>query len=236
MQKRILFISDIHGHHLPFMKLLEHAKFNPVNDTLIIGGDMIDRGPDSGLVVRDVKNLFEAYPENVLPIIGNHEEMMGWYLNSRSYMWLQHGGYEAINSFNSTFKTEKELDDHLFWLLSLPLVRENKNFIFVHAGLDYAYGLKEQPRDVLWMTKDELYSFDRMSLEYITIGKKIVHGHTPNSIVTDDGIRISCDLGSGVLSNGSLALVDLSNNMYFDFSINSGLITTHPIKKTSISI
>ncbi|WP_269432530.1 metallophosphoesterase [Gordoniibacillus kamchatkensis] len=44
-----------------------------------MGGDMINRGKDSGEVIKSIKLLCEQYPNNVHAVIGNHEEMMGWH-------------------------------------------------------------------------------------------------------------------------------------------------------------
>lgn len=68
-------ISDIHGSYYEMMRLLEAVKFNPNIDQLVIVGDMINRGPYSGEVLKEIKRLNEAY-EHVHVTIGNHEEMM----------------------------------------------------------------------------------------------------------------------------------------------------------------
>lgn len=63
-------ISDIHGNYDKFHKLLYKIKFSDA-DTLYINGDIIDRGPNP------IKLLLEVMQsQNMIFILGNHEEMM----------------------------------------------------------------------------------------------------------------------------------------------------------------
>lgn len=215
---RKFFITDIHGDDVALEKVLEHVRFDPRYDQLIVGGDMIDRGKGSGKVVKKIKFLCDNYPEHVKAIIGNHEEMMGWYLNGRSGMWLIHGGLEAIQSFNSTFPNESELKEHLEWACSLPLYVEDDAFFYCHAGVDPHELLDNQSREILWMTEHEFYHFYPMDLLALTNGKPIVHGHTPVERIVHDGSRINCDMGSqsySIVEERGLGLVNLTDMEYY---------------------
>ena len=44
---RILFVGDIHGCRDEFLELLAKAKFRKSEDTLILVGDLVDKGPYS---------------------------------------------------------------------------------------------------------------------------------------------------------------------------------------------
>ncbi len=228
---RIFFITDIHGNHYPMMKLLEKAKFNPMKDILIFGGDMIDRGPDSGLVIKEVKKLTEEYP-SVKAVIGNHEEMSLWFFTQQSQMWHLHGGQQASDSFDREFKDSDELIEHLMWMSNLPIVWEDDDYIFTHAGLNEDFPLLQQPRKSLWITQMEFHSFRKELLLDYTNGRKVIHGHTPTKSVLDDGARISCDLGASVLEKGqALALVDLTNNEFYKYNLLTNNIRKYQIKK-----
>ena len=68
-------------------------------DTLVFVGDYIDRGPDSRGVLEQVIALAE--PVRVVPLLGNHEEMLLAALEEPSELrcWLKFGGTEALASY-----------------------------------------------------------------------------------------------------------------------------------------
>lgn len=57
--------------------LLKYTEVDLAEDKLVIGGDMINRGKESGKVIKSIRLLCEQYSYNVYAVIGNHEEMMG---------------------------------------------------------------------------------------------------------------------------------------------------------------
>ncbi|MCR5665187.1 MAG: metallophosphoesterase [Eubacterium sp.] len=61
-------ISDIHGCYNQFQTMLEKINLS-AKDQLILGGDYIDRGPDSVKMLRWLENR----PANVICIKGNHD-------------------------------------------------------------------------------------------------------------------------------------------------------------------
>lgn len=69
----ILIVSDIHGHFKQFEELLTYWN---QEDTLVILGDLIDRGPDSLKVIEKVIELKQIYEDKVIFVKGNHEEML----------------------------------------------------------------------------------------------------------------------------------------------------------------
>ena len=60
-------ISDVHGEYHLFIKLLEKINFSN-SDTLIICGDVVDKGLDSVKLLQYVLSK-----SNIKMIIGNHE-------------------------------------------------------------------------------------------------------------------------------------------------------------------
>lgn len=231
---RNFFVTDIHGDDEGIGKLFDHVAFNPAYDKLVVGGDMIDRGKDSGKVIKRIKFLCDNYPDQVKAVIGNHEEMMGWYLKGMSGMWVIHGGLEAIDSFKKVFPDKSELQEHLNWACSLPLFVEDETFMFAHAGLDPFNSLEEQSREVLWMTENEFYQFHPTDLLTLTKGKPIVHGHTPVERIIHDGARMNCDMGSqsySVVEERGLGLVELNAMECFVYKPYSKKITTQKVYK-----
>ena len=62
-----LIIGDIHGCHAELLDLLDLAAIG-ADDLVVSVGDLVDRGPDPGLVV----DLFRTRPSS-LALMGNHE-------------------------------------------------------------------------------------------------------------------------------------------------------------------
>lgn len=75
---KLFCASDIHGHLTELEEALKRIKDKASEgDRLILLGDYIDRGPNSGGVLRRVFELQKAYgPEQVIILRGNHEEML----------------------------------------------------------------------------------------------------------------------------------------------------------------
>jgi serine/threonine protein phosphatase 1 len=226
---RLLFMTDIHGNYEAMVQLMNAAKLDPVNDCLIIGGDLIDRGPDSGKVLKGIKLLQQMYPQNIKVLIGNHEHMMLDFYWNNDPMWKTYGGNESIASFEQVFRSN-ELDNYLLWIDQLPIVYETDQYVFTHAGINPESPLNQQDRKVLWMNRKEFnQSVDVASLQQLTKGRVIVHGHTPGKNIAFDGLRLNCDLGSGVFPDylAALALVDLTNEKFYRYSFRNNKIGVH---------
>ena len=211
------FITDIHGDYKGMELLLKHAGVDFSKDQLVFGGDLIDRGSQSGNVIKRVKALMNTYPQNVFAVIGNHEEMMRDYYQNGDKLWLHHGGRETIADFNKTFR-DMEREQHIEWASNLPLVFEDDEFVYTHAGLNPFEPLDKQSREILWMSELDFYRYSKDVILSLTKGKPIVHGHTPVERIYFDGARMNCDLGSNtytILEERGLALVNLSKMIYY---------------------
>lgn len=69
-------IGDIHGYLGEFDAALGHIDLSD-DSRLILLGDYIDYGPDSGGVLRYIRDLQRRYgPERVIALRGNHEESL----------------------------------------------------------------------------------------------------------------------------------------------------------------
>lgn len=66
---KYFFISDLHGCDLALVKQsLAKENFNPDTDTLVVVGDIVDRGTHSAELLEYLCNL-----PHMIPIIGNHD-------------------------------------------------------------------------------------------------------------------------------------------------------------------
>lgn len=131
--KQFAVITDIHGCYKTLMALV--AKL-PEDCQVILGGDLVDRGPDSAGVVR------WAMENNIPAVIGNHEDMMlyhyGIHHSGMPYddhrIWLYNGGGITDQSFGGG--VPKEVLD---WVDSLPfaiaLEFDGQKYEISHTGM-----------------------------------------------------------------------------------------------------
>ena len=96
MMSRTLAIGDIHGCSVALEALL--AIVAPAPDDIVITlGDYVDRGPDSKGVLERLLRL-EAYA-HLIPLIGNHDEMMLEARHRRSLDWETGYGETTMASY-----------------------------------------------------------------------------------------------------------------------------------------
>ncbi|MBN2982366.1 MULTISPECIES: metallophosphoesterase [Cohnella] len=227
------FITDLHGEYNGLEILLKHAEIDFAKDQVVFGGDYINRGKQSGNVIKRIKMLSQAYPQNVVALIGNHEEMARDYYLSGDKLWLSHGGRETLRDFEKTF-SGAELKEHVEWVCNLPMVYEDEEFIYTHAGLNPYEPLDKQSREILWMPESDFYSISKEHLFSLTRNKPVIHGHTPVERIYFDGGRLNCDLGSHtyfIEEERGLALVDLSRMTYFVYKQFTGKVEKRKISR-----
>lgn len=214
--ERYYVVGDIHGRLDLFDALIdaieaEDASFGPANATVVLLGDLVDRGPDSAGVIRRARAWCDQRRVRIL--MGNHEEMFLQSFEDIEVLrhFLKHGGRETILSFGIKRKKFNELSlKQLFrhlpgivpeadraFLASFEDMMVAGDYAFVHAGIDPGLPLSQQRRaDLLWIR-------ERFLRHPGPFEKVIVHGHTIFDKVEDRGHRIGVDTGafrSGVLS------------------------------------
>ncbi|WP_033543647.1 metallophosphoesterase family protein [Planococcus sp. CAU13] len=186
--ERLFVISDIHGCADHFKQLLKKIHYRPNVDRLILLGDYIDRGPKSmetlEMILHMVKN------EKVIALRGNHDQRFIKLLETKDTKtyeeFLKYGGLETLKSYFPDFNNEsigdivtfinKEYPSHIQFLKNTPLYHEEQHFIFVHAGLDPLFeNWKEQP------SINFLYIRDSFIYHEVSVGKKVIFGHTKTS-------------------------------------------------------
>lgn len=188
---RTIVISDIHGCFYTFKKLLKKVNFNAKDDKLIVLGDMCDRGKHSNLVWEFCYNLQQNYKQHII-ILGNHEDMFllatksakfnKKIANNKINHYFKNGGlstlksfYKEANSDNAKLYFKKFTDDYKYlwqWLKNLPLRHQDKNYYYVHAGVNFEKIFYNQTRrDLLWIREPFLSS-------KVGYKKIIIHGHT----------------------------------------------------------
>jgi len=116
-------IGDIQGCHAEFCQLLDLIGFSTTSDRLWLVGDLVNRGPDSLAVLREVKALGDAADT----VLGNHD----------FHLLVVAAGHrrEHREDTIAPILAAPDRDELLGWLRRRPLVVTDGNRLLVHAGL-----------------------------------------------------------------------------------------------------
>jgi hypothetical protein len=121
-------LSDVHGYSADLVQGLDRAGFGD-DDQLWILGDLLDRGPDGIGVINLVMGLQQRWPDQVHALMGNHEILAlgrNRFPDSRfADSWRINGGKRRDQ--------DALTDEHVAWLVSLPLMARVGEFLFVHS-------------------------------------------------------------------------------------------------------
>lgn len=216
--RRVYAIGDIHGRDDLFAELIgliraDNAARDGAQVTLILLGDLVDRGPQSAEVVERAIRLKDEFPDTRL-LIGNHEECFLAALTGdvrRLRYFMRIGGEATVASYwtsptsldSATFEEVAEQlptmvpKAHVDFLGAGEDVIEIGDYVFVHAGIRPGIGLESQALvDLRWIREDFLD-------DERDHGAMVVHGHTIQADVDERPNRIGIDTGaykSGVLT------------------------------------
>jgi bis(5'-nucleosyl)-tetraphosphatase (symmetrical) len=118
-------IGDVQGCFKSLMALLDVVQFQPHTDRLWFAGDLVNRGPDSLLVLRFLLNL----PNKPIVVLGNHDLHL---------LAVYYG--QSVLSPSDTIQAVLDAPDSEIlcdWLRKKPLVHrdENYGYTLLHAGL-----------------------------------------------------------------------------------------------------
>lgn len=127
---RTIVVGDIHGCLDELMRLLERVDLR-ADDLLVSVGDVVDRGPSPGEVVRFLRER-----PNTVVLVGNHERkhIRGIFSYAQEITRLQLGG---------------AYDEIVAWMGTLPYHFENEHVRVVHAAMVPGVPLPEQQHEIL---------------------------------------------------------------------------------------
>lgn len=116
-------IGDIQGCHAEFCDLLALIGFSRERDRLWLVGDLVNRGPDSLAVLRDVIALGEC----ATTVLGNHDLHL---------LTVAAGHRRAHHSDTlDPILDAPDRDELLDWLARRPLAVAEDGWLMVHAGV-----------------------------------------------------------------------------------------------------
>jgi bis(5'-nucleosyl)-tetraphosphatase (symmetrical) len=116
-------IGDIQGCHAEFRQLLDVIGFDPARDRLWLVGDLVNRGPDSLSVLRDVISFGDA----ATTVLGNHD----------LHLMIVAAGFRRPHAADTLTAVLDAPDREMLidWLRRRPLVVAEGERLMVHAGL-----------------------------------------------------------------------------------------------------
>ena len=116
-------VGDVQGCRDSFLGLLGESGFDRNRDHLVLVGDLVNRGPDSAGVVREVMALGDA----ASCVLGNHD------LNALAVAI----GARPLKPRDTMADLIDAADgsELLEWLRSRPLLVEREGYLFCHAGI-----------------------------------------------------------------------------------------------------
>lgn len=207
--ERIYAIGDIHGRSDLFGAMIaaieaDDAAGAPARSTVILLGDLIDRGPDSAGVVAAARAWSER--RRVRYLIGNHEERFIAALHDEDALrgFLRIGGRETILSYPIDAGQFARADlsaaqglirgavpsDDIAFLASGEDAIVIGDYLFVHAGIRPGIALDEQSRsDLRWIRGE----FTNSQADH---PQCVVHGHTITEDIEVRHNRIGIDTGA----------------------------------------
>jgi serine/threonine protein phosphatase 1 len=171
---RTIAIGDIHGCHTALATLVDGLRVRH-DDTVIMLGDAVDRGPDSRDVIRQLITLREHC--NLVCIQGNHEQMLLDALEGHMPIqeWLVHGGAETLDSYGKGAGMNAIDIEHVDFIRTWRDVYETTTHFFAHGNYLATRPLDRQPwRDLRWQ------SLKWHTPEPHVSGRTAVLGHTSN--------------------------------------------------------
>lgn len=246
--RRILMISDIHGHADGLRAILEKARFTK-DDVLIIVGDLIEKGPQSLETVRLVMELCRTH--TVYPLMGNVDLWRWEFLSGQrgpDWQRMKNYAFNALGWWGSSLlhemceemgeplaretdmdallpRVRKHFKAEIDFLGSLPTILNTQRMIFVHGGLPHERLDELEGTDAFPLLKfDDFYSAG------LSFQKYVVTGHWPTVLcsktypvykpIIDPERHIIClDGACGVKTEGQLNLLALPDWTSDDFTL-----------------
>ncbi|MCD7948426.1 MAG: metallophosphoesterase [Oscillospiraceae bacterium] len=241
--RRILVISDVHGHLAFLQGVLKKANFSK-NDILILLGDLIEKGPDSLATLRYVMALSKTH--TVFNIAGNCDNLVWQFTEDTAPKhesvyrhFLRHWGERSIllqmARAAGMSPTEAEdfpalralivsqYADELSFLREMPTILLSDKFLFVHGGVPREDHLEELDA---W----HCMKYDNFRGQGHVFRRWCIVGHWPvtlynreipsaNPIVDRDAHIISIDGGCVLKLDGQLNALVIPDGQNEDFSV-----------------
>lgn len=239
--ERVYAVGDIHGRLDLFEAIIEaierdDASCTPAKTTVILLGDLVDRGPDSAGVLARARRWQQQRTVRILA--GNHEEMFLSSFDDIEVLrhFLRFGGKETVLSYEIDREAYNvaELEDVQAMMRAVVPQADREfmrsfedmiaigDYLFVHAGIAPGVPFEEQRRKDLRWIREPFLSHGEPHAAIV------VHGHTISDEPVERGNRIGID--TGAYSSGRLTALVLEGQTrrYIEAVDDQGSITAAP--------
>ena len=241
--ERVYAVGDVHGRLDLFAALAEaidadDAAGGPADTTVILLGDLVDRGAGSAGVIALAREWQQRRRVRILA--GNHEEM---FLRSIASLetfrhFLRHGGRETVLSYGVDRAAFVQADleeaqammraavpaEDIAFLEGFEDMIAVGDYLFVHAGIDPKVPVEEQQvHNLRWIREPFLSHAE-------PYGQVVVHGHTISETPEDCGNRIGIDTGAFMTGRLTALVLEGTSRRYIEaVESEDGAITVAPL-------
>jgi len=203
---RTLAIGDIHGCDVALETLLKELVPRPA-DTIVVLGDVVDRGPNTKRCIEIIFELQKAC--RVVSILGNHEEMFLDAISGGRWQrtWLQNGGIDMLESYGGL------IDDipveHLDYFRSMQDYYEVEWDIFCHGTPHFDTPMDEQTGQGLRWNRISGREPPHGS------GKRVICGHTSQKSGLPLVFMGYVCLDTNAYGGGALSALDVTSDILY---------------------
>jgi serine/threonine protein phosphatase 1 len=237
--QRVYAIGDIHGRLDLFDALIaaveaDDAEAMKARTTVVLLGDLVDRGPDSAGVIARAREWNAQRKLRVLA--GNHEEMFLLSFQKKDVLrhFLRFGGKETLESYGIEASPKNKKDLELLQEAmhdrvppeDIEFIREMEDrivigdYAFVHAGIVPDIALEKQNgADLRWIREPFLSSEQRHS-------HVIVHGHTIYGKPELRMNRIGIDTGAFASGRLTALVLEGTGRRFIQTKVKKGVVST----------
>lgn len=241
--QRVYAVGDVHG-RLDLLEVLVHAiedddaAQGPAETTVILLGDLVDRGPASAGVIALAREWQQRRSVRILS--GNHEEMFLRSFDELEMLrhFIRHGGRETILSYGvppvafmqASLEEAQELMRAFVPAADREFLAEFEDmiaigdYLFVHAGINPKVAIAEQKQhDLRWIREPFLSHAEPH-------GPVVVHGHTIRDAPDDCGNRIGIDTGAFMSGRLTALVLEGTERRYIEaVADEQGAVTAAPL-------
>ncbi|MEQ9617568.1 MAG: metallophosphoesterase [Deltaproteobacteria bacterium] len=223
---RTLVLGDVHGNLKALRQVLKRSAFDAERDRLVSLGDLYDGHPESADCVELLTGV-----KNFIWVLGNHDEQVRrWFRDDwkgnkkKKKRWLKRGGGNTILSYLRDGKLRKKLFKRHAGFIERAVLYfiDEKNRLYVHAGLDWGYPVDKQRKERNYYRGRDTFTIEsvrreeageKFPYEYVFIGHTATNEMYPDCRPVRRANLWNLDQGAG--KDGKLTIMDADTFEYW---------------------